>query len=93
MAYAAAAFADSCLRAMAGEEGIVECAYVESHLVPGLPFFASQLRLGPQGVAESLPLGSLNALEEEGLRVCPCNGPTRISLRSAGRHLLTTCPV
>lgn len=74
MAYAAAAFADSCLRAMAGEGGVVECAYVESHLVPGLPFFASQLRLGPHGVTEILPLGQLDALEEEGLQVCPHNG-------------------
>jgi malate dehydrogenase len=30
MAYAAARFADSCLRAMAGEGGVVECAYVAS---------------------------------------------------------------
>ncbi len=29
MAYAAAAFSESCLRAMAGEPGVVECAYVQ----------------------------------------------------------------
>jgi lactate/malate dehydrogenase, alpha/beta C-terminal domain len=29
MAYAAAAFADSCLKAMAGQPGIEECAYVQ----------------------------------------------------------------
>ena len=67
MAYAAAAFAESCLRAMGGQEGVLECAYVESRLVPGLPFFASRLRLGSQGVTEILPLGQLNELEEEGL--------------------------
>ena len=69
MAYAAAVFAESCLRAMAGETGIVECAYVESYVVPGLPFFASQLRLGPNGVQEYLPLGSMTSFEEEGLKV------------------------
>ena len=51
MAYAAARFADACLRAQAGEGGVVECAYVASSLVAGLPFFASQLRLGPEGIA------------------------------------------
>ena len=143
MAYAAAAFADSCLKAMAGQPGIEECAYVQvglrfpemaskslqldrvctlspslllfvpvscvvskgmpctalsacspqacvarhsccgccvahsakpcsvqSHVHPRLPFFASRLRLGRDGVEEVLPLGQLNAYEEEGLKVC-----------------------
>jgi malate dehydrogenase len=48
MAYAAAKFAESCLRALSGE-AVVECAYVESHLTE-LPFFASQVRLGPNGI-------------------------------------------
>ena len=52
MAYAADRFAEACLRAMSGEGGdVVECAYVASTLVTGLPFFASQLRLGPAGIA------------------------------------------
>ena len=41
MAYAAARFAESCLRALRGEGGVVECAYVASAAVPGLEFFAS----------------------------------------------------
>ena len=49
MAYAAAKFGESCLLAMAGTPGVVECAYVDSHLTD-LPFFASSLRLGPSGV-------------------------------------------
>ena len=40
MAYAAVRFADTCMRAMLGEEGIVECAYVESDVVDGLSYFA-----------------------------------------------------
>lgn len=49
MAYAAAKFAESCLKALQGQPGIVECSYVFSHLTD-LPFFASPLRLGPNGV-------------------------------------------
>jgi len=49
MAYAAAKFAESCLSALAGVPGVVECAYVDSHLTE-LPFFASPVRLGPSGV-------------------------------------------
>lgn len=46
MAAAAAQFADSCLRAMSGEPGVVECAYVASD-VTSLPFFASKVGLAP----------------------------------------------
>lgn len=64
MAYAASRFVEACLRAMAGEVGVVECAFVASSLVTDLPFFASQLRLGPGGIAEFLPLPRLNAMEQ-----------------------------
>ena len=50
MAYAAAKFAESCLKAIQGEPGVVECAYVSSHLTD-LPFFASPLRLDQNGIA------------------------------------------
>lgn len=53
MAYAAAAFGDSCLRALAGQPGIVECAYIDSQLTD-LPYFASQVKLGPTGIEVSL---------------------------------------
>lgn len=53
MAYAAAKFAESCLKALQGEPGVIECAYVSSHLTE-LPFFASPLRLDQNGVAVSL---------------------------------------
>jgi hypothetical protein len=39
MAWAAARFADACLRAMSGEGGIVECSFVASSMT-SLPFFA-----------------------------------------------------
>lgn len=60
MAYAAAKFAESCLSAMSGRPGVVECAYVESHLTD-LAFFASQLRLGPNGVQARPPVLGLAA--------------------------------
>ncbi len=50
MAYAAAKFAESCLKALQGEPGVIECAYVSSHLTD-LPFFASPLRLDQNGIA------------------------------------------
>lgn len=53
MAYAAAKFTESCLKALQGESGVVECAYVSSHLTD-LPFFASPLRLDQHGIAVRL---------------------------------------
>ena len=39
MAYAAAAFAESCLKAMAGEPGVVECAYVQVRVLMSICLF------------------------------------------------------
>lgn len=64
MAYAAAKFAEACMRAMSSEDGVVECAYVASS-VTELPFFASPLRLGVNGVEEFLPVPPMNMLEKE----------------------------
>ncbi|KAM3260578.1 hypothetical protein ACQJBY_051700 [Aegilops geniculata] len=66
MAFAAAKFADACLRGMRGDAGIVECSYVASE-VTELPFFASKVRLGRGGAEEILPLGPLNDFERAGL--------------------------
>ncbi|GLT44218.1 hypothetical protein SLA2020_181290 [Shorea laevis] len=66
MAYAAVKFADACLRGLRGDAGIVECAFVASH-VTELPFFASKVRLGRSGIEEVYPLGPLNEYERAGL--------------------------
>ncbi|XP_026434420.1 malate dehydrogenase, glyoxysomal [Papaver somniferum] len=66
MAYAAAKFADACLRGMRGDAGIVECSFVTSQ-VTELPFFATKVRLGRTGVEEIFPLGPLNEYERTGL--------------------------
>lgn len=86
-AYAAVKFADSCLRGLRGDAGVVECAFVPSQVclsiassepalfllkmlncglfsqVTELPFFASRVRLGRNGVEEIYPLGPLNEYE------------------------------
>ncbi|CAG9465244.1 unnamed protein product [Pedinophyceae sp. YPF-701] len=67
MAYAGVKMAKSVLLALSGEDNIVECAYVESDLVDGLSFFASPCKLGPDGVAEILPLPELTAYEQGAL--------------------------
>ncbi|KDO78774.1 hypothetical protein CISIN_1g018265mg [Citrus sinensis] len=66
MAYAAAKFADACLRGLRGDAGVIECAYVAS-TVTELPFFASKVRLGRAGIEEIYSLGPLNEYERAGL--------------------------
>jgi malate dehydrogenase len=51
MAYAAARFAESCMRALDGDSDVYECAYVQSE-VTDLPFFATTVKLGKKGVEE-----------------------------------------
>nr|AIY53988.1 malate dehydrogenase [Stylosanthes guianensis] len=66
MAYAGALFADACLKGLNGVPDVVECSFVQSN-VTELPFFASKVRLGKNGVEEVLGLGSLSDFEKEGL--------------------------
>ena len=68
MAYAGAEFADAVMRGFLNvEEDVVECSYVQSEVVPGIPFFSSKVRLGVDGVEEVLGLGELSKYEQEGL--------------------------
>jgi malate dehydrogenase len=67
MAHAGAVFANQVLRAANGEEGIVECAYVDSNLIPEAGFFASPVKLGVNGVEEVLPLPELSDFEKAAL--------------------------
>lgn len=66
MAYAAVKFADSCLRGLKGDASIIQCAFVPSE-VTELPFFATKVRLGRNGIEEIYPLGPLNEYERAGL--------------------------
>ncbi|XP_062190095.1 malate dehydrogenase, chloroplastic-like [Phragmites australis] len=51
MAYAAARFVDASLRGLDGDADVYECSYVQSQ-VTELPFFASRVKLGRDGVEE-----------------------------------------
>ncbi|KAK4420404.1 Malate dehydrogenase, mitochondrial [Sesamum alatum] len=66
MAYAGAVFADACLKGLNGAPDVVECSFVQS-TVTELPFFASKVRLGKNGVEEVLGLGPLSDYEQQGL--------------------------
>lgn len=62
MAYAAARFVESSLRAKDGDADVYECAYVESNLTE-LKFFASRVKLGRKGV-EALISSDLQGVTE-----------------------------
>ncbi len=66
MGQAAARFCIALVRAMKGEEDLVEYAYVEGN-GEYASFFAQAVRLGPAGVEELLPIGELSAYEEKAL--------------------------
>jgi len=63
MAYAAARFTDSLMKAKSGLE-VVECAYIASSVTEAA-YFATPIKLGPNGVEANLGLGTLSAFEEE----------------------------
>lgn len=62
MAYAAARFVESSLRALDGDSDVYECAYVQSELTE-LPYFASRVKLGMKGV-EAVISSDLQGLTE-----------------------------
>ncbi len=66
MGQAACRFGLSLVKALNGEENVVECAYVEG---PGdhTRFFAQPVKLGKDGVEEVLSYGELSAFEQEAL--------------------------
>ena len=69
MAAASAEFAAACLRALAGHRNVTVCAYVASDAVKDVPFFATKLRLGRQGVEHNygLPTRGLSPYEKVAL--------------------------
>lgn len=63
MSYAGFTFCENVLKGMKGEEGIVQCAYVESNLTKA-SFLSSPCRFGTNGIEEILPLGELTTFEQ-----------------------------
>lgn len=70
MAYAGAEFAFSVLKALRGDQGIVECTFVESNVDPRVSFFSSRVELGKQGVEKIHPIGAVSAYEQDLLEKC-----------------------
>jgi len=66
MAYAGYIFTENVLKALRGEEGIVQCAFVESTLTDA-PFFASPCKFGKNGIEEVMGFGELSAYEKKWL--------------------------
>lgn len=66
MGQAAARFGLSLVRAMQGEKGVVECAYVEGD-GQYARFFSQPLLLGKNGVEQRQPIGKLSAFEQQAL--------------------------
>lgn len=64
MAYAGARFGLSLLKALNGEQGIVECSFVQSD-VTSSKYFSTPLVLGKGGVEKNLGLGTLSAFEKK----------------------------
>jgi len=71
MAYAGAKFGNAVLNGLAGNE-TTECAYVVRDADEGvaLPYMASRVTFGPNGVEKAHPLGSLNSYEQGRLDEC-----------------------
>ncbi|TKB48061.1 malate dehydrogenase [Ferrimonas sediminicola] len=66
MAQAACRFGTSLVRALQGEQGVVECAYVEGSGEHSR-FFAQPVLLGTKGVVEVQNYGALSAFEQKAL--------------------------
>ncbi len=67
MAYAGARFVHSLLRALSGERGVTECAFVASDAKPELSFFATRIELGKGGVEKIHPIGAVTPYEQSWL--------------------------
>merc|ERR1719197_639006 len=63
MAYSGAKLARAVLSGLAGVP-TTECAYVESSVCPGLPYFASKVVFGKNGAETVHPIGELSAHEQ-----------------------------
>jgi len=72
MAYAGAKFTNSLLRGLNGEKGVITPTFVKSPLFAdqGIDFFSSNVELGPEGVKEIHPLGTLSPEEQKLLDAC-----------------------
>jgi malate dehydrogenase len=66
MAYAGYVFAENVVKALKGQEGITQCAFVESTLTDA-QFFASPCTFGKDGITQVLPFGKISPYEQKWL--------------------------
>lgn len=64
MAYAGARFVFSLLKAMSGQEGVIECAYVKSDVTEST-YFSTPILLSKKGIEKNLGLGKLSTYESD----------------------------
>ncbi|KAG7206048.1 hypothetical protein KM043_003446 [Ampulex compressa] len=64
MAYAGARFGFSLIRALNGEQGVVECSYVRSNITDA-KYFSTPVLLGKGGVEKNLGYGTLTSFEKK----------------------------
>jgi len=67
MAFAGARFVTSLLKALHGQDGVIECAYVKSDVTEA-SYFSTPLLLGKNGIEKNLGLGKLSNYETELLK-------------------------
>jgi malate dehydrogenase len=67
MAQAGERFANSLLKALNGQKGIIEPSYVVSPVAQkdGVEYFSTNVELGKNGVEKIHPIGSMNAFEQK----------------------------
>jgi malate dehydrogenase len=70
MAYAGAEFAFSALKALRGDQGIVECTFVQSDVDKRVPFFSTRVELGKNGVEKIHPIGPVTPFEADLVEKC-----------------------
>lgn len=72
MAMAGARFAESILKAIGGQKGVVEPSFVESPLYKdqGCDFFATNVELGPNGVEKIHEIGKVTEYEQKLIDAC-----------------------
>ena len=65
MAKAGAKFINSLVRALNGDDNVIECAYVESDIIPECKWFSTPLKLGINGIEKNYGLGQLDEFEKK----------------------------
>lgn len=63
MGFAGARFTNSLIRAMSGEQNVIECAFVKSDVTEA-KYFSTPLLLGKNGIEKNFGMGSLSPFEE-----------------------------